>query len=193
MKSGLPSTPFFTILMTLFLLVKLAFMTTLTGLWNRLSNNLPLACLSLHPLWKVSGWHQGLVFCWMYKSCLWQILMGTLWQRRPHSDPKMESHPSGRKSSGADASASVTDSKRNESCGGWQSWCFTVCIFIDIIFICCAGWYTSPFLDQWRSITSNSFVLILLKVTISRLGLSLHCSITFTGSTLRLLWLIIQL
>ena len=50
MKSGLHSTAFFTILRTLFLLVKFAFMATLTSLWHRISNNLPMAYLSLQHL-----------------------------------------------------------------------------------------------------------------------------------------------
>ena len=31
---------------------------------------------------------------------------------------------------------------------------------ITIIFICCGGWYTSKFLDQWRSITTKRFVIL---------------------------------
>ena len=49
-KSELPSSPFSTILRTMYHLVRLAFMVTLSGLWLRLSNNLPLACPSLQPL-----------------------------------------------------------------------------------------------------------------------------------------------
>ena len=40
-----------TILRTLFILVKLAFIVTLTGPWLRLSNNLPLGYASLQLLW----------------------------------------------------------------------------------------------------------------------------------------------
>ena len=49
-KSGLHSIPFFTILRTLLLLGKLAIMAALNDLWHRVSNNIPLACLSLQPL-----------------------------------------------------------------------------------------------------------------------------------------------
>ena len=43
------------------------------------------------------------------------------WQRQtPHSDPKTESHQSGRKLSDGGASASVVDSKKG-SHGGWHS------------------------------------------------------------------------
>ena len=49
MMSALHRSPFMTILNMLFLLVKLAFMTILTSLCLRFSNNLLLACPSLHP------------------------------------------------------------------------------------------------------------------------------------------------
>ena len=53
---------------------------------------------------------------------------------------------------------------------------------------------TLPYiLDEWRSITSNSFVPNMLKATISSLGHGLHCSVIFHGSALRLLLLIMLL
>ena len=46
----LHSIPFFTVLRILFLIVKLAFIATLTSLWCRLGNYFPLACFSLQPV-----------------------------------------------------------------------------------------------------------------------------------------------
>ena len=49
------------------------------------------------------------------------------------------------------------------------------------------------FLDQWGSITSNRFVFNMVKGYHNSLGHGLHCSVIFSGSTVRLLWLIILL
>ena len=47
MKSGLPIFPFLIVLKILFFLVRLAYMITSTGVWYRLTFNLPLDCPSL--------------------------------------------------------------------------------------------------------------------------------------------------
>ena len=81
---------------------------------------------------------------------------------------KPDSHQGERKSFG-DVSTSSTDSSKKGTCGGWHSWCVTV--FITIIFMCCAGWYTSWI--KWRSITSNGLGLIWQRFTIFSLGATL--------------------
>ena len=55
MKFGLPTSPFFTILKILFLLVGLACTVTLTGFWHRLTTNPYLDYPSLQPLRGVAG------------------------------------------------------------------------------------------------------------------------------------------
>ena len=50
-ESGLESFPFFAILRTHFLLVRLGFMVALIGFWFRLSNDLPLDCPRHQPLY----------------------------------------------------------------------------------------------------------------------------------------------
>ena len=131
-------------------------MPALTGLQHRLHNNLPLACLNHLHLWEVAGWDQGLLFSLMCKSGLWPSLSGHLWQRNLTLILE-QSHQSGRKSLGGGASAIFTYCKK-EGHGGRHSWCVTVYNFIHITFICCAGWYSSPLLDQWRNYSSNRYV-----------------------------------
>ena len=106
--------PLFHNFRTLFLLVKLAFMPALTLLWHRPGNTLPLAGLSLLPLWVVEGPDQGLAFSFMCKSGLWPMAesSGGSVAKRPHSNTRTENHQSGRKTSGGGASASFTDSKK---------------------------------------------------------------------------------
>ena len=55
--------------------------------------------------------------------------VGVSWAKKPHLDTKPDNHQDGRKSAGS-VSTSTTDSSKN------------------IIFICCAGWYTSKLLAQ---------------------------------------------
>ena len=50
MMPGLHSIPSFTTLMIVFLLVRLAFIVTSTGLWQRLTNTRHLDCSGLQPL-----------------------------------------------------------------------------------------------------------------------------------------------
>ena len=130
--------PLFKILRPLLHLMKLAYKARLTGLWHMLSNNLPLAYLSLQSLQEDAGLDQGLVFSLMCKSSLWQNLVGPLWQRslgqilawiviRVAGSSLVLVHPP------------VTLTLNMIGSHGEQcSWFFT----IYIIFICCAGWYT---------------------------------------------------
>ena len=143
MKSGLHIYPFFTLLKAMFLLVRLAFMVTLIGLWIRLDNNPPLACPSLQPLWDVENPDPKLVSCLMLKTALLESSRGSL-TKNPHLDIKTESHQGGRKSSG-DAATRSTNSRNNGSSQGQYSCCVTVHVFINIIFTSCADWYTSQF------------------------------------------------
>ena len=182
MRSGLHCTTFITILRTLFLLVRLAFMAALNGLWHRLSK-FSMVCLSLLLLWEVTGPGWGLVSGSLYKSSLWKS-RGSV-GKKPHSDYRTVSC---RKSCGVGASASVADPKNKGSHGGWHSWCFAVHNFINFILICCAGWYTSLlFGSMWE----QCLWLVSFKTTISSLGPILCCSIIFNSSALRLLHLII--
>ena len=78
-KSGLHTVLFFPTL-RIPLLVKLAFMAALTCLLHRLSNNIPLACISLQLLWEVAGPDQELVFV-QYTKAACDRLVGALWQK----------------------------------------------------------------------------------------------------------------
>ena len=105
---------------------------------------------------------------------------------------RTESHQGGRNSSGG-ASASSTDSRKKGELG-------------DIIFDVLQSTMSSPLpssvvqvgtppivLDHWRSITTNEFVLSMVKVTISSLGVVLHYSVISNSLTLQWLWLTIVL
>ena len=50
----------------------------------------------------------------------------------------------------------------------------TICSF--------SGWYAFPFLDQWRSITSNRIVLNMVQGHLFILGYTLPCSVTSSSS-----------
>ena len=84
---------------------------------------------------------------------------GSSLAKRPCFESRTEAHQGGRKSTDGSVSASSIDSGKKGYCGGGHSWCVTVHSFIIIFIFCYAGWYTFPFLDQWRSITSSGFVL----------------------------------
>ena len=81
MKSGLHSSPFFTVPRMLFLLVRLACMALSTGLWHRLSNSLPWACLSLFPLREVAKPGQRLCSISLCKRGPCHSLVMPLWLR----------------------------------------------------------------------------------------------------------------
>ena len=81
-KSGLCCSPFFTILrMLCVLLLGLAFMVTLSGVWPRLSSDIPLPCPSLQLLWEVPKPDRKLGSSSVFKSDLCWILMVGHWQR----------------------------------------------------------------------------------------------------------------
>ena len=81
---------------------------------------------------------------------------------KPYYKTKFDSCQDGRKSSGH-ASRSTTDCKKRVCHGGGHSQYATICYLVKIIFISCAGWYSLPFLDQWKSKTSNRLVLNMIK------------------------------
>ena len=76
-----PQFPFLTMLITLYILVRLAFMITSTGLWYRLTNNLHLDCSSIQPLRGVPRPSQRLSSGLMYRHDLCWSLMVPPWQR----------------------------------------------------------------------------------------------------------------
>ena len=68
--------------------------------------------------------------------------MGSHWQRNLSWKLDLQDAQDKRKSSGH-ASNSFTDSQKKGSHGGWHSIYISVYNLINIIFISCAGWYTS--------------------------------------------------
>ena len=81
---------------------------------------------------------------------------------RPYSDHGTESHQSGRKSSGAGASASVTDSQKKGSHEGWHFWCFAVYI-IDFYSSIMQADTLPHFVDQWGINTLSRSVLNMVR------------------------------
>ena len=120
MKYVFHSTPFFTILRAVFLLVKLAFMAALTGLWHRLTKNLPLG-LS-HSVTSMRSGRIRLSAGFQFnvqKQPVGESSVDSV-VKKPHSYTRTESHQSDRKCLGGGASASVTASKKGR-CGGCHS------------------------------------------------------------------------
>ena len=79
--------------------------------------------------------------------------------KRPHLESRTETHASGKKSAGGSVSSSSADTWRKGGYGDWDSRCFAVLSPLTIFICSFSGWYAFQFLDQWRSITSNRFVL----------------------------------
>ena len=79
--------------------------------------------------------------------------------KRPHLKSGNGACPSGRKSAGGNVSTSSTNARLEGVHGGWCSWCVMV-LSLLMIFICSfSGWYAFQIFDQWKSITSNRFVI----------------------------------
>ena len=147
--------PFLQFLRTLFLLVSLAFMVTLTGL--TLSSYLPLACSSLHPLWKVSKPDLQLASSLMSKNSLCQVLVVGPWQKN-HTQ-KLELGMI--RAVGSHLTVPLIPWRRGYISDGipavWQS--INSSASSSVVQI-----GTLPqFLDQWRSIASNRFVFNMVK------------------------------
>ena len=109
-----------------FLLVRLAFLITLTGLWLRLSNNLSLVCPSLHPLLEVTNPDLKPSSSLMFKNDLCQILVVGHWHRS--ITWKLElSHQDSRKTS-SHASNVSTNSRRK----GAEGMVFLMCCSLQL-------------------------------------------------------------
>ena len=178
MRSGLHSFPFFKIFMILFLLVRLAFMVTSTGLWHRPpDNSTSMRDVRAKP-------KAGIRFN-VQKQPM-PDFDGSPWQRSLAWDTTAEGHQGSWKSAKG-ASTSYTDSRKKGSCGDVP----------DVLQSTASSPSSSStgalpkISDQLRSITFNGFVLNMVEGHYLQLR-PIHCySIILTGLTLSLLWLII--
>ena len=166
-RSGLHSSPFLTVSGMWFLLVRLACLAILTGLWCRLSNSLPWVCLRLFPLRGVARPGHGLGsisqserdLCLGLCQGLVVHLMALV--KRPYLESGNEAHPSGKESAGGSVSTSSADTRmKRGQWGSVHSWYVVTVLSLLIIFICrfFQVGLLFKFLDQWRSITSNRIV-----------------------------------
>ena len=141
-------------------------MAILIGLWHRFTISLQWVYLSLfllrgearpdHRQHSISQYRRDLC------QGLCQGLNGTLLVKRPHLECGNEAHPSGKKSAGGSVSTNSAGTRRKgamgvsnpdvpESSASSASPSSTPATFqVGILF---------KFFDQWRSITSNRFVL----------------------------------
>ena len=85
LKSGFHNFHYFTIVRTMFLLMRLSIMAVLTSLWFRASNNLPFSCPSLQPLREVKRLDIKLGSSLMFNNSQYQILEVGPWQKTLHS------------------------------------------------------------------------------------------------------------
>ena len=170
-KSRLCSSPFFTVLNTLFLIVRLIYMVTLTGFWCRLSNNLLLACHRLQPLLGMAkpGPRLGSGFNVQKQYVL--DSGGVLPTKNTHIETKYESCQNGRKSS-IPVSAHSTDSQKRENHGGWYFWRSAVFYFINISSPVVQVGTLACFLDQQQNIIFNRLVSNIVKCDSGELP---HC------------------
>ena len=162
LKSDLCSFPFFTILRTLILLARLAFMVALNGICLRLNNSCSLAFLSLPPLWEVEKpiLMLGSAVMFIYNLC--QIVVLGYWQSsfslklelrliriwRNHLVTHLTVLPVlGRRGALGDGVPDVLQSTTFSTSSS------SVVQFHTFF----------QFLDKWRSITYNSFVHTMVK------------------------------
>ena len=163
MRFGLHSYLFSTVLRRWFLLVRHVSMGILIGLWHRL---FLWVCLSQFLLKGVARPDHRLCSNSQYRRDLcqglcWGLVAASL-PKWPHLESGNEAHLHGKKSAGSTVSTSSTESRRKGGCGGWHSWCATTLhLFILLIIYICniSGWYAFQIFNQWRSITSNRFML----------------------------------
>ena len=153
-------------LMILSLLVRLAFMVTSTGVWQRLINNpqlgLPQSSTSIR------GARAKPKAGFMFNVWQWPVLVpgGVSFAQKPHWDPRTESHQGGRNSARA-ASTTFTDPRKKGS--PWDSvpdvlQCSILSSSSSSSSSSVANVGTlSELLDQWRSITFRRFVLNMVK------------------------------
>ena len=118
LRSGLHSSLFFTASGMWFLLVGLACMEVLTGIWCRLSKCLPWVCLNLFPLRGVARQGHRLDSISQCKRDLWEGLVVYLWLRGLTWRLGMRLIQCGKKSAGGSVSTSSIDTRRKVGCGG---------------------------------------------------------------------------
>ena len=120
MRSGLHSSLFFTVSRMWFLLLRLACMVILNGLWHRLSKS-SMGLSQYFPLRGVVKPGHGLGFISQCKRDLCQGLV--VLAKRPHLESGNEAHPKGKKSASGYVSTSSANTRRKEDCGGQCFWC----------------------------------------------------------------------
>ena len=148
-----------------------------TGLRHRFGNSLPWACPSLFPPRGVAKPGHGLGSISLCERGLCQGLVVPLWLKG-----LTWTHPSGKKSAGGSVSACSTGTRRNGGMGvGTPDVLQSLASSSSSSAVFQVG-MLSQFLDQWRSITSNRFVLNMVQVTIFSLGDALPCSVTSSSS-----------
>ena len=141
MRSGLHSYPFLTVSGMWFLLVRLACMGVLTGLWHRLSHSLSWVCLSLFLLRGGGKSRPKTGFHFTVQKRPVPGSSGASLAKRPHLESGNEAHQSGKKSVGGSVSTSSANTKRKGAMGLALLMCCSP--QPPIIFICSfSGWYT---------------------------------------------------
>ena len=158
-RFGLHSSLFFTVSGMWFLLVRLACMGILIGVWCRLSNSLPWVCLSLFHLRGVAKLGHRLGSISLLKNDLYQGLEVHVWIRGLTWRLGMRLVQVARSLLVAVSPSVLPILGGKGGHGGWCSWLSqssesasssSTVFQVGMLF---------RFLDQWRSITSNRFVL----------------------------------
>ena len=144
-----------------FLLMRFAFMVASNGLWYMLTNNSDMDCPSLQPLSRVPGPSHKHGFRFTIQKWPAQSLVIPSWQPNLTYILGLKTVMVAKVSWGAPACS--MDSRKKGSHGRWQSACVTVYNFITIIFICCAGWYSSKIFTSKRKHYFTRFVLYMVK------------------------------
>ena len=136
-----------------FVLVRLAHMAVSTGLWHRLSNSPPWACLKSFPS-KRGGKARSLPgFHFTVKNRPVPGSSGASLAKKLHLDSRTETHPGGKKSACGSVSASSADTRRKGAMG--VSIPDVSVLSLLIIFICdFSGCYAFPF---FRSMQKHYF------------------------------------
>ena len=158
-------------------------MAILIGLWHRC---ILWSCLHLFLLRGLARPDHGLGSTSQCRRDLCQGLcwglVGHLCLRGPHLENGKEAHLSGKKSTSGSVSTSSIESRRKGGMGvstpdvsepstsSSSSLSTSATFQVGMLF---------KFFDQWRSITSNRFVLNMVQVTIFSLDSILPCSMTF--------------
>ena len=112
-----------------------------------------MACPSVQPLWELPGWSQKLHSSFMSRNGLCHSLVIPHWQR---SLTLILSLTAG------DGCTCSTDSRKKGTHGAVFLMSYSLWILCHLHFLCMSVQFPK-FLDQWRIITSNRFVLDILK------------------------------